>query len=238
MTWVKICGITNLEDALVAVEAGADALGFVFYEKSPRKIGPEQVRSISDAIPKYVEKIGVFVNEGELQMESAANQAGLTGSQLHTDLKGTPLESALREGGWLTIRRAVPPSQRKAYIALPADRLIDDEGFRGFGWAKGLDKDLGAIFVDSGRGEMPGGTGKAFNWYQLQRTILALSMNFNVVVAGGLTPENVAEAMSILHPWGVDVSSGVEARPGKKDPEKVRAFIKAVREADKANSRN
>jgi phosphoribosylanthranilate isomerase len=236
MTWIKICGITNLEDALVAVEAGADALGFVFYDKSPRKIGPEQVRSISDAIPKHVEKIGVFVNGNESDIETVAVEAELTGWQLHTDLTGTPIESALRDGGWLTVRRAVPPSERNVYVSLPADLLVDDEGFRGFGWGQGSDRNITALFIDSGRGEMPGGTGKTFNWPQLQRTVLCLSMNFSIVVAGGLTPDNVSEAMCILHPWGVDVSSGVEARPGKKDPDKIRAFVKAVREADKANS--
>ncbi|MGH9516802.1 MAG: phosphoribosylanthranilate isomerase [Terriglobales bacterium] len=235
MTWVKICGITNLEDALVAVEAGADALGFVFYEKSPRHVKIDQVQKISSLVPGHIEKVGVFVAASQKEIESTADQAELTGWQLHKDLTGTPLQREIEKGGFFTIPN-FKPDGRKAYISLPADLIFDDHGYRGFGWSKGADLNIAALFVDSGRGDLPGGTGKMFDWHQLQGAILGLTMNFNVVVAGGLTPDNVAEAMSILHPWGVDVSSGVEASPGKKDPDKVRAFIKAVRDADKANS--
>jgi phosphoribosylanthranilate isomerase len=234
MTWVKICGITNLEDALVAVEAGADALGFVFHANSPRKIEPKQARAIREAMPEHIERVGVFVNSAESEMDAVAQEADLTAWQLHKDLSRSLLGDAMREGGWLSIQG--PSSRgRNLYVSLPADLLIDDEGYRGFGWAKGLEKSISALFIDSGRGDMPGGTGKTFDWVQLQRTVLCLTMNFNVVVAGGLTPDNVSEAMRILHPWGVDVSSGVEARPGKKDPVEVRAFVKAVRAADKAS---
>lgn len=234
MTWIKICGITNLEDAQTAVEAGADALGFVFYEKSPRNIDAEKAREISAQLPAKVEKVGVFVMAREEEMETVTREAMLTGWQLHKDLTGTPLDDSLKDGGWFSLGKFTPPSGRKAYISVPAALLIDDEGFRGFGWSKGVSESISALFVDSGRGDMPGGTGKVFDWKQLKHTIQCLSLNFRVVVAGGLTHENVAQAIRVLKPWGVDVSSGVEARPGKKDPEKVRAFIAAVRSAEKS----
>jgi phosphoribosylanthranilate isomerase len=238
MTWVKICGITNLEDALVAVEAGADALGFVFYEKSPRKVAALQVRDIVSALPRRLEKVGVFVMKTAEEMEAVTNEAALTAWQLHKDFNGTPLQQLLQEGGFSVLPKLDSGSGKKVYVSLPADVLLDDDRYRGVGWAKGADSSMSALFIDSGHGSMPGGTGQTFDWRRFQPAMRPLSMHFKVVVAGGLTPNNVSEAMSILHPWGVDVSSGVEALPGKKDPEKVRAFIKAVRDHDKANSRN
>jgi phosphoribosylanthranilate isomerase len=238
MTWVKICGITNLEDALVAVDAGADALGFVFYEKSPRKVAAPQVRDIVSTLPRQLEKVGVFVMKTAEEMKAVADEAELTAWQLHKDFNGTPLQQLLQEGGFFALPKLDPGSGKKVYVSLPANVLLDDDRYRGMGWAKGADSTMSALFIDSGHGSLPGGTGQTFDWRQFQPAMQPLSMHFKVVVAGGLTPENVTEAISILHPWGVDVSSGVEARPGKKDPEKVRAFIKAVRDYDKANSRN
>lgn len=238
MTWVKICGITNLEDALIAVEAGADALGFVFYEKSPRKMEAAQVREIVSALPEGLEKVGVFVMKRPEELAVIAEEAGLSAWQSHIDLNGTPLQELLKDGGFLVLPKADATSGKKMYVSLPANVLLDDGRYRGMGWAKGADTTLSGLFIDSGRAAMPGGTGRTFDWRQLQLAIEPLSMHFKVVIAGGLTPVNVAEAMAILRPWGVDVSSGVEASPGKKDPDKVRAFIKAVREYDKANSRN
>jgi len=238
MTWVKICGITNLEDALVAVDAGADAVGFVFYEKSPRNVDTRKVREIVAKLPKEIEKVGVLVMTPEEEINGVPPEAGLTAFQIHKDLSGTILLDALQADGWLSVGNPRPHWGDRIFVSLPASLLTGDEGYRGFGWSKGAASRIGALFVDSGRGNMPGGTGETFDWNQLEHPVKCLSLNFNVVVAGGLTPDNVGEAMGILHPWGVDVSSGVEAKPGKKDPQKVRAFVKAVREADKANSRN
>src|SRR6185437_14612579 len=119
MTWVKICGITNLEDALVAVEAGADALGFVFHANSPRKIEPKQARAIREAMPEHIERVGVFVNSAESEMDAVAQEADLTAWQLHKDLSGSLLGDAMREGGWLSIQG---PSSRghNLYVSLPA----------------------------------------------------------------------------------------------------------------------
>jgi len=238
MTWVKICGITNLEDALVAVEAGADALGFVFYEKSPRKVEAAQVRKIVSALPERLEKIGVFAMKRPDEMAVIAEEAGLAACQAHIDFNGTPLQQLLQEGGFFALSNPGPGSRKRIYVSLPANVLLDDDRYRGMGWEKGAENAMSALFIDSGHGSMPGGTGQTFDWRQFKPAMQPLSMHFNVVVAGGLTPDNVTEAISILHPWGVDVSSGVEARPEKKDPEKVRAFIRAVRDYDKQTSRN
>ncbi|MGO9125621.1 MAG: phosphoribosylanthranilate isomerase [Terriglobales bacterium] len=222
MTWVKICGITNVQDALAAVDAGADALGFVFYEKSPRHVTQDTVRDIVGKLPASIEKVGVFVEESFEQMEDVAEKAGLTGVQVHISLS----RSLRGESRTFTSKTA-------KYIAMRANELIDEQGrFKGFAWTQGAGKRIQAIFLDSGTETQPGGTGKAFDWKKAARTMCALQRNFRVVVAGGLTPTNVTEAMDILKPWGVDVSSGVEASPGKKDPDKIRAFIAAVRHAD------
>ena len=236
MTWIKICGITNLDDALAAIDAGADALGFVFYDKSPRRVDARRVREIGKQVPKGIEKIGVFVMTSDVDLEFMSNEAQLTGCQLHKNVNGTAVEDKLPSGEFLVLPKGKFHPGRNIYISLPAGWLLNEKGYRGLGSSKGVDNEISALFIDSGHGDLPGGTGQTFNWERLQPAIQCLSLKFKVVVAGGLTPRNVTEAMSILRPWGVDVSSGVETKPGKKDPKKMRAFIKAVREADKANS--
>ena len=236
MTWVKICGITNLEDALVAVEAGADALGFVFYEKSPRNVSRQQAREIVAGLSREREVVGVFVNNPAEQISETAAEVGLTGVQIYFD-RLHPENLGLTNGS----------RQLARYIALPLGSFLDDSLFEkskytGFSIkprTQESEQFTTAVFLDSGSLREPGGTGRTFDWSAAVPFIeMIKTSGWNYVVAGGLTPENVPEAIDILHPWGVDVSSGVEARPGKKDPEKVRAFIKAVRETDNANSRN
>lgn len=222
MTWVKICGITNLEDALTAAEAGADALGFVFYEKSPRNIDPDAARRIVELLPSELEKVGVFVNESADHMESMAERVGLTAIQLHVDPRNR--YQSLPEQRVL--------SQTRKYVALPASWFFNENAYRDFAWFNTAENFISGIFLDSGTSEQPGGTGMTFDWKQTEPAVAAMRMKFNVVVAGGLTPENVSEALTHLHPWGVDVSSGVESRLGKKDAEKVRAFVAAVRQAE------
>jgi phosphoribosylanthranilate isomerase len=217
MTWVKICGITNLEDALVAVDAGADAVGFVFYEKSPRFVSVETAREIIAKLPERVEKVGVFVNELPKRVSAIADETGLTGVQFHGDEYKNP------EGHSIG---------RKLFFSLPVAQILGD-----------LKEPIGEFMVpklpgssvfhlDSGIPEKRGGTGKAFAWGEARWLILSLTKLHPVVVAGGLMESNVRRAAELLKPWGVDVASGVEARLGKKDPEKVRAFVKAVREYD------
>jgi phosphoribosylanthranilate isomerase len=244
MTWVKICGMTNLEDALVAVDAGADAVGFVFYEKSPRCVTVETAREIVEKLPEGVEKIGVFVTPDEDPLDVML-QVGLSGTQLYFSAEGVagsgPGKRAKAIG-----RDCLPPHFRSV-TAFPMSFFGDDVSqvermLAGFVESK---KRLPAgaaipegffdtLLLDSGNLRQPGGTGTAFDWKQARSLAEAMRRDgLKLVVAGGLTPQNVGDAMSVLHPWGVDVVSGVEASPGKKDPEKVRGFVKAVRDFDR-----
>jgi phosphoribosylanthranilate isomerase len=218
VTWVKICGMTNLEDALVAVEAGADAVGFVFYEKSPRYVTVETARAIVEKLPRSVEKVGVFVNQDEKVICSTVDRTGITGVQMHGDEEDPHVADLIancRPG--IGVLAAI-----SMHHASPG------------GWAMMWEpKSIRGFLLDSGRASQHGGTGKAFDWKGSVKTVGQIRALGEVIAAGGLTPENVGEAMEILKPWGVDVVSGVEAEPGKKDPEKVRAFVRAVREVDR-----
>jgi phosphoribosylanthranilate isomerase len=218
MTWVKVCGMTNLDDVLVAVEAGADAVGFVFYEKSPRCVSVEAVREIVPKLPKEVEKVGVFVNEGDDTLCELAERAGLTAIQMHGDNEDPRVADLVK-------------ARRPELKVLAAISMVHESPD---GWAMRWRPDVvHAFLVDSGGGSKPGGTGKTFDWSKSGPILENIKARGNVVAAGGLTPDNVCTALDILKPWGVDVVSGVEASPGKKDPEKVRAFVRAVRAADK-----
>jgi phosphoribosylanthranilate isomerase len=210
--------MTNLEDALVAVEAGADAVGFVFYEKSPRCVSVDTVREIVGKLPESVEKVGVFVNQVEDTLCDIADRAGLTAIQMHGD-KEDP-----HEGDLVVARRP----RLKVLAAVSMSQESPD------GWAMmWRPKTVHAFLVDSGNSAKPGGTGKSFDWRASGKTLENIKRLGRMVAAGGLTPENVPDALEVLKPWGVDVVSGVESRPGKKDPEKVRAFVRAVREIDR-----
>ena len=218
MTWVKICGITNLEDALQAVNAGADALGFVFYDKSPRKAEVDTTREIIRELPVQVEKVGVFVDHETEQVRDIVSQTGLTTVQLHG--------KKLLDRVW-SEKRPVERSLgvRKVIPVIPGDSLKD----RGVLISEGAHDKVFAILFDSQSNGSMGGTGTAFDWRGTRAMVQVISLKIPVIVAGGLTASNVAEAIRLLQPFGVDVSSGVEARPGKKDPAKVDAFIQAVR---------
>jgi phosphoribosylanthranilate isomerase len=218
MTWVKVCGMTNLEDALLAVDAGADAVGFVFYEKSSRCVTVETARQIVQELPKEIEKVGVFVNEAGDMLSEIAERAGLTAIQMHGDREDPHVADLVK-------------ARRPELKVLAAISMVHESPD---GWAMRWRPDVvHAFLVDSGSGSKPGGTGKTFDWSKSGPVLEKIKALGNVVAAGGLTPENVSMALSVLKPWGVDVVSGVETRPGKKDPEKVRAFVRAVRQADK-----
>jgi phosphoribosylanthranilate isomerase len=221
MTWIKICGITNLEDAQLAVNAGADALGFVFYEKSPRKVSVETARAIVAQLPERVEKVGVFVEQTAAEICKAVERVGLTAVQLHGEnspdfMPDRPIENQI--------------GVEKLIMVLPGDRLAEGS----FAISSKAKENLYAVLVDSGSGKTLGGTGKTFNWNETHGLVQAISLTVPVIVAGGLNPLNVGEAVRLFQPFGVDVASGTEARPGTKDPEKVRAFVEAVKRADKA----
>lgn len=255
MTWIKICGITNLEDAQASVEAGTDALGFVFHEKSPRKIDADAARRIVQELPGKVEKIGVFVNDSSERIRDIVERAELSVVQLH-GTESAQFARSLFEGfqGRIEIIRVVsmadiPPGRELesgfdpvAAGILTADdvqalatRMQDAAIWSGLPETPAASIRAGAIqrvILDSGSpGE--GGTGKAFDWRAHRLFAEAMSTFTNVIIAGGLTPTNVSHLIGILHPWGVDVASGVERAPGRKDPEKLRAFVKAVREAER-----
>jgi phosphoribosylanthranilate isomerase len=218
MTWIKICGTTNLEDALTAVDAGADAVGFVFYEKSPRNISVAAAREIVRELPERIEKIGVFVNQREDSICSVIDGAGITGVQMHGDKEDPRVADLVIE--------------RRRHIKVLAAVSMNHPHPQGQAmmWHP---QSVQAFLLDSGTSSKHGGSGQVFDWAAAVPVLDDIKRLGRVVAAGGLTPENVRDAIGILKPWGVDVVSGVEASPGKKDPEKVRAFVRAVRDAAK-----
>jgi phosphoribosylanthranilate isomerase len=231
MTWVKICGMTNLEDALVAVDAGADAVGFVFYEKSPRNVSVETAREIVEQLPGRIEKVGVFAGNSMDFAVEAGHRAGFSALQIYP-LTFRPVANKNGSGD-----RATGAPGMSMYLAFPVAVFLGEGARNVAGFAMERPEGIfDRLFLDSGNSRQPGGTGETFAWAEAASTIQILSQRQKVVIAGGLKPENVAEAIGMLKPFGVDVSSGVEARPGKKDPEKVRAFVKAVREMDRKTS--
>jgi phosphoribosylanthranilate isomerase len=169
-----------------------------------------------------VEKVGLFVDESASSVREVADRSGLTALQLHS-----------REIPRPAVREFRAASIRQILVVCPVKALFNDKGeFEGLGFFKEPGNAIDGILFDSGDARQPGGTGRAFDWDRMAPFVDGVRGHLKVVVAGGLTPTNVARAMDTLHPWGVDVASGVEVRPGRKDPEKVKAFIAAVREAD------
>jgi phosphoribosylanthranilate isomerase len=225
MTWIKICGMTNLEDALTAVEAGADAVGFVFYEKSPRNIGVEAAREIVKKLPESVEKVGVFVDLESEQICEIVLEVGLGAVQLHG-------RNSMSNVWWEDPRSATEYMGASKLIPMVYGDVLKD----GFVIGDRVREQIFAILLDSRSDGTAGGTGTTFDWAAVRDIVQLISLAVPVIVAGGLTPANVPEAMRLFQPFGVDVASGVEARSGKKDPDKVRAFVKAVRDADRKTS--
>jgi len=201
---VKICGITSLSDGLAAAEAGADALGFVFYQQSPRCISVGTAAGIIRQLPVEVVKAGVFVNAPEEQVYRAIQQCGLNLLQFHGD---EPPEYCLQFG----------------LMSMKAFRMRDEQSLEALAAYK-----TDAWLLDAYAPDKPGGTGATFNW---DLAIAARKRGRPIFLAGGLTPDNVAEAVQRARPYAVDVSSGVEKAPGKKDAAKVKEFIEAVRAA-------
>jgi phosphoribosylanthranilate isomerase len=204
--FIKICGITNLEDALCAVESGADALGFNFYRRSPRYISPGAARLITERLPATVMSVGVFVNEREPeQVARIADAAGLTALQLHGD-ESPEYCSALK--GRFTIK------------ALSTKADFDPQVVK--------DYQTDAIMLDAFAKDARGGTGRVIDWELAGRIRELVPRLF---LAGGLSPENIADAIAEVKPFAVDACSSLESAPGKKDEELVRAFITAARRA-------
>jgi len=207
MVRVKICGITNVEDALLACEFGADAIGLNFYEKSPRCVSPFTASKIIGKLPPFVAAVGVFVNWQAAPVTSLAKALGFAAAQLHGDeppklvneiAKKVPVIKALHLGKGSPL----PPFPK----------------YRG----------AAAFLLDAPHSGHYGGTGHTTDWALAQTA----AKSHRILLAGGLTPENVAEAILAVRPYAVDVTSGVEAKPGKKDPAKLRAFFEAVTRAN------
>lgn len=220
MTWIKICGNTNLDDALAAMDAGADALGFIFAP-SPRRIDPKDAQAIVAQLPETMEKVGVFVNETAEHIRDIVDQVHLTAVQLHGDESPEFARNLFRRPG--RARR----SGLRVFKALPVITGIE-RSLREFANTKGI----AAVLLDSAAhdsGSPRGGSGKAFDWGRAALFVPGVSERVRVILAGGLNPDNVAGAIQMLTPWGVDVCSGVEQSPGKKDPARMRAFVAAVR---------
>ena len=198
---IKICGTTNLKDALFAVDSGADAIGFIFHKKSPRYILQKDAKDIVAKLPPFVETVGVFVNETSDKVNRIAEQCKLTAIQLHGD------ESP-------AFCRRIKRRVIKAY------RVKDTNSFKGM-----ADYDVSGFLLDSYNDESKGGTGKTFDW----NLALRAKKQGPIILAGGLNPYNVYTAIHRVKPYGVDVCSGVEKSPGVKDFIKIDEFIKSIR---------
>jgi phosphoribosylanthranilate isomerase len=214
--WIKICATTNLDDARAALDAGANALGFILTA-SPRQITPEAAAAIIQALPASVEKIGVVVNESPEALAKLAADLGLTGLQLQGD---EPAEQLPEFRPALGLRKIIKTLQARELIGDPA-RLNDYLRVR---------ESYDGILLDSGSAAARGGTGQTFDWKAMLPIVERIKQQVPIVIAGGLTPENVAVAVRLFDPCGVDVVSGVELSPGKKDAAKLRAFVTAVRQ--------
>lgn len=203
-TKIKICGITNLADAQMAVEAGADAIGFIFYEKSPRFVTIQQAAEISKQLPPFLMRVGVFVNAPEEFVFRAMSEIGLSMLQFH----GNETPEYCAKFGLMSMK-AFPMRNEESLEKIP-------------------NYQTDAYLLDAYMENALGGTGKTFNW---ELAVEAQKFGKPIFLSGGLTPENVADAVKKVQPFAVDVSSGVEKSPGKKDAGKVKAFIAAVKKA-------
>lgn len=214
---VKICGLTNLVDTFAALEAGADMLGFIFFAKSPRCVTPEQVSAILAGLGKRragVLTVGVFVNEPLQTVAQILNTCGLDAAQLHGNEPPEMLAEPILSGRVYKALRPRSPGDAAALAAayaLPASLRLGGS--------------LPAFLIDAYHPQLRGGTGRTSDWGMAA----TLSAEFPLLLAGGLTPQNVSQAVNSVRPWGVDVASGVESAPGQKDPAALRAFITAAK---------
>jgi phosphoribosylanthranilate isomerase len=228
---IKICGITRLDDALAAVAAGADALGFIFYSASPRHLDWEAAAAITRRLPPHVAAVGVLVNPTVGEVERAVLEAGVDTLQFHGDETPDFIEGLRLPAGGEGLSRVGGRSDRFApgRPGGPGIRTIKAVRMQGPESLVPLTKYRTDLWLlDSFAAGARGGTGERFEW---QWAVEAHRLGGSIVLAGGLQPENVAAAVRAARPYGVDVSSGVETAPGVKDPDRIRAFISAARSA-------
>jgi phosphoribosylanthranilate isomerase len=222
--WIKICANTNLDDAQLAAELGADAVGFVFAP-SPRQVTPAEVARITPHLPEGLECVGVFHTHEAQQIAAIAQECGLTTVQLHGGVNFDLLRQ-LDEifNGQVrlvqTVHWQVDANAANAAIVAGQLRQIDADGI------------AARVLIDAKVGPALGGTGVTFNWDAARATLAEAGAGLKLIIAGGLSAENVGDAIRRLNPWGVDVASGVEQSPGRKSPEKLAAFIHAARNPD------
>jgi len=210
-TWIKFCGTTSLDDAMASVEAGANALGFIFAP-SKRRIPIEKAQKIIRELPAQVERIGVFLSATMEEIREVVTNVDLTGIQLHGNEVAPEVYDYL-------------PKNRRAILRIIKTIIVQD-GFEGqIDVGKAVPGVVDAWLIDSGTG-----SGKTFDWQAARAQLGERQGRF--IVAGGLTPGNVGEAIRTFSPWGVDVVSGIEAEPGRKDREKMKAFVASVRKAE------
>jgi phosphoribosylanthranilate isomerase len=210
-TWIKFCGTTSFDDAMASVEAGANALGFIFAP-SQRRVAVDQAQRIIQALPSTVERIGVFLDGTVEEINKTVSAVDLTGIQLHGK------EFAPEIYGY-------PPNDRRDTLRIIKTIIVQD-GFEGrMDAGMAVPGVVDAWLLDSGAG-----SGKTFDWHAARVQLGERRGRF--IIAGGLTPDNVSEAIRLFSPWGVDVVSGIEAGPGRKDPAKMKAFVAAVRKAE------
>ena len=208
MTLIKICGITNLEDALAAVAAGADALGFNFYKPSPRYITPLQAGEIVAQLPESILTVGVFVNEpSPEEVQAIAGEAGIGALQLHGD-------ESPEYCGELASRNYVIKT-------FAVSDTFDPQMVQRY--------EVEAIMLDTRDNRLRGGTGRVFDWSIAEEVNKLVS---KLYLAGGLSPENAAEAVSSVRPYAVDACSALEDKPGRKNHERMRAFVRSVRRVE------
>lgn len=225
--WIKLCANTSLADAQLAADACADAVGYVFAP-SPRRVDAAQVAAIAEKLPPDITQIGVFQSQDFEEIAATVRATGLHGIQLHGH-QGTP-DLAL-------IDRLRGAFGEREFLIQTLHWPLDEEPARTEAALRGAIRSLrahggaDAILLDAKTATASGGTGRSFDWKRAQQVLAAETGKLRVILAGGLTPENVAQAIRTLRPWGVDVASGVEKRPGEKDAARVAAFVTAARAA-------
>jgi phosphoribosylanthranilate isomerase len=215
--WVKVCGTTSLHDARLSVAAGANALGFIFAP-SPRRVEVSEAGGIVAALADEVESIGVFVNESPTTVAEVASRVGLTGVQLHGDEAAAQMAQFRRTLGQRKIIKTLTVSNLQSNHNSQLEDYLDAH------------ESLDAILLDSGSAQQRGGTGVPFDWKDAEVIASRIRDRMPLIVAGGLNSDNVAQAIELFQPWGVDVVSGVEGAPGTKDEIKLREFMSAVRQ--------
>lgn len=222
--WIKLCANTNAEDVQLAAAAGADAVGFVFAS-SPRRVTAGEIAAFMPELPADLTKIGVFSTQNFEDIVFSLNAAGLHGVQLHGELDFSLAEQLRNEfGSGLFLIQTL-------HWDLNSDPARAEQRLRDELRSVARHRHIDAILLDTRTATASGGTGKIFDWTRARDVLSAEAPKLRIILAGGLTPANVAEAIRTLRPWGVDVAGGVEASPGRKDPARVHAFTAAARAA-------